>query len=74
MAKERDFGAGQALYEVTNQGQHHDHLICTECGEIIEFEDERIEELQSKVAKEHNFTIRDHRLEIYGRCAKCSSS
>lgn len=74
LAKERDFGAGQALYEVTQRGQHHDHLICTVCGNIIEFEDEGIEELQKQVARKHNFTIRDHRLEIYGRCAKCSSS
>lgn len=74
LAKERDFGAGQALYEVAHRGQHHDHLICTECGSIIEFEDDRIEELQKKVAREHNFTMRDHRLEIYGRCSKCSHS
>ena len=74
LAKERDFGAGQTLYEASGQGQHHDHLICTECGNIIEFEDARIEELQRQVAQEHEFTIRDHRLEIYGRCSKCSSS
>jgi len=74
LAKERDFGAGQTLYEVTYRDQHHDHLICTECGEIIEFEDLRIEELQKQVAKKYDFTIRDHRLEIYGRCSKCSSS
>jgi Fur family ferric uptake transcriptional regulator len=73
LAKERDFGGGQTLYEVTHRGQHHDHLICTECGDIIEFEDTRIEELQKKVAKEHDFIMRDHRLEIYGRCSKCAS-
>jgi Fur family ferric uptake transcriptional regulator len=74
LAKERDFGAGQTLYEAADRGRHHDHLICTECGAIIEFEDLRIEELQDQVAKKHGFTIRDHRLEIYGRCSKCSSS
>ncbi|MDY0261183.1 transcriptional repressor [Syntrophotalea acetylenica] len=74
LAKERDFGGGQSLYEVAHRGYHHDHLICVECGEIIEFENARIEELQKQVAHEHGFVMTDHRLEIYGRCAKCSSS
>jgi Fur family ferric uptake transcriptional regulator len=72
IALEQDFGAGQVLYEVSHRGQHHDHLICTSCGAIIEFKDDRIEDLQKEVARRYNFTISDHRLEIYGRCAKCS--
>jgi len=72
LAEQRHFGDGQTRYEQSDSREHHDHLICTECGAILEFEDPGIERLQLKVAKEHNFTIQRHRLEIYGQCAKCS--
>ncbi len=72
IAEERDFGAGQVLYELSHGGDHHDHLICTGCGAIIEFEDKRIEKLQDQVAQDHQFTIASHRLEIFGLCAKCA--
>lgn len=71
IAEERDFGAGQTLYEPSKSGEHHDHLICTRCGEIIEFEDARIECLQKQVAQEHDFAMSSHRLEIFGLCARC---
>ncbi len=73
IAKERDFGAGQVLYELSHRGDHHDHLICTGCGAIIEFEDRRIEQLQAKVARDHQFAMVSHRLEIFGLCAKCAA-
>ncbi len=73
IAEERHFGDGQARYESTSGEEHHDHLICTGCGAILEFEDPRIEELQEKVAAEHRFRIVSHRLEIYGLCEKCES-
>lgn len=72
IAEERDFGAGQVLYELGHGEDHHDHLICTGCGAIIEFEDPRIEQLQEQVAQDHQFTIASHRLEIFGLCAKCA--
>lgn len=72
LAEQRHFGDGQARYEQAVAEEHHDHLICTECGAILEFEDPAIENLQLKVAREHGFTIKRHRLEIYGTCAKCS--
>jgi Fur family ferric uptake transcriptional regulator len=72
IAEERDFGAGQVLYELSHGEDHHDHLICTGCGAIIEFEDPRIEKLQEQVAQDHQFTIASHRLEIFGLCAKCA--
>lgn len=71
IAETRDFGDGQTRYESTSCSEHHDHLICKECGAIIEFEDPRIEELQNEVARDHGFTIAHHRLEIYGCCADC---
>jgi Fur family ferric uptake transcriptional regulator len=54
--------------------EHHDHLICTSCGVIIEFEDPEIEALQLKVASEHGFTIDRHRLNLYGRCRNCQKA
>ncbi len=72
IAEERHFGDGQTRYESTTCEEHHDHLICKECGAILEFEDPRIEQLQEEVARQHGFTIVSHRLEIYGRCSGCS--
>lgn len=71
IAEARQFGDGQTRYESSHLDEHHDHLICKECGTIIEFEDPRIEELQHQVAKEHGFSIQSHRLEIFGLCGKC---
>ena len=48
-----------------------DSLICTRCGTIVEFENERIEELQDRVAEEHDFTVTHHKLELYGLCSAC---
>ena len=53
---------------------HHDHLICTECGRTVEFKHEGIEETQDKVCAEHGFTCTHHRLEITGICADCRRS
>lgn len=72
IAEERHFGDGQTRYESSSGHEHHDHLICTRCGAIAEFEDPRIEELQQKVAAENNFKITSHRLDLYGFCAKCA--
>ena len=74
LAEERDFRAGQTLYEARDADIHHDHLVCTRCGAILEFKDERSEKLQEQVAREHKFTMEDHRLEIFGRCERCSAA
>ena len=74
IAEQRHFGDGQARYEASDHDEHHDHLICTACGKIVEFEDPRIEELQIEVAGEHGFSIERHRLELYGCCPDCSNS
>ena len=71
LAFERHFGDGVSRYEVAWEDEHHDHLICTECQEIIEFEDEEIEKLQRKVAERHGFELVLHKLELYGVCAEC---
>ena len=60
-----DFKGGKARYEELSE-QHHDHLIDIKSGEIIEFVDEEIEELQKKVAKKYGYKLVDHKLELYG--------
>jgi len=71
LAVERQFGDGQARYEVV--GDHHDHLICVKCGLILEFEDEEIERLQERIASRlGGFHVLRHRHELYGLCAKAA--
>jgi len=74
LAEQRQFGDGQARYELTYNVHHHDHLICKQCNRIIEFENSEIEALQEQVARAHNFTIFSHKLELYGTCGDCSAS
>ena len=71
LASARHFEGGQTRYEAALDRHHHDHLICTSCGNIIEFENERIEVLQTSVAAEHGFTVTHHQLELYGLCKAC---
>ena len=73
LAAPRQFGDGQTRYEAAAGKQHHDHLICTACGEIVEFADDRIEELQALVARRHGFEVERHKLELYGRCGRCAA-
>ncbi|HEX5060149.1 MAG TPA: transcriptional repressor [Kofleriaceae bacterium] len=71
LAVERQFGDGQARYEVV--GDHHDHLICVKCGLILEFEDDEIERLQDRIASRlGGFTVLRHRHELYGLCPKAA--
>jgi Fur family ferric uptake transcriptional regulator len=67
----RHFEGGQSLFEL-NSGDHHDHLICVKCGQVVEFVDPLIEERQSAIAAEHGFSIEDHSLVIYGICDACA--
>jgi len=62
----RNLGGRQTRYEVEDPGQHHDHLVCVDCGAIVEFEEERIEELQDEVAHRLGFSLSDHRMVLYG--------
>jgi Fur family ferric uptake transcriptional regulator len=71
LAQERRFEDGFTRYEHTKPDTHHDHLICTQCGTIIEFENERIEALQQDVARKNRFKVHSHKLEIYGLCSAC---
>ena len=71
IAAERNFGDGQGRFELMHGETHHDHLICSRCGLIIEFENPQIEKLQDEVARQHRFTVENHRLELYGLCSDC---
>jgi Fur family ferric uptake transcriptional regulator len=63
------FESGKAVYEL-NEGQHHDHLVCLDCGKVEEFYDAEIEKRQQVVAKAKGFTITDHALSLYATCNK----
>lgn len=63
------FESGKAVYEL-NEGQHHDHLVCLDCGRVEEFYDAQIEKRQNDVAKTKGFAIADHALSLYATCTK----
>ena len=63
------FESGKAVYEL-NEGQHHDHLVCLDCGRVEEFFDAEIEKRQNSVAKAKGFAIADHALSLYANCTK----
>ncbi len=66
------FEGGKSVYEI-NAGQHHDHLVCLDCGKVEEFFDAEIEKRQHVIASAKGFTIADHALSLYARCttARC---
>lgn len=68
---EHQFGDAFTHFEVVSENTHHDHLVCTECGKISEFEEPLIERLQSRAAERYAFTIVNHRHVLYGVCAEC---
>lgn len=64
------FGTDGKKYE-SNTKSHHDHLICTSCGKIVEFMDEEIESKQEKIAKDNGFKITNHVMQLFGECKDC---
>ena len=65
-----NFEGAKAVYEL-NEGQPHDHLICTSCDKVEEFYDPEIEKRQQLVAQQHGWSIQDHSMSLYGLCATC---
>jgi Fur family transcriptional regulator, ferric uptake regulator len=63
------FESGRAVYEL-DEGQHHDHLVCLDCGRVEEFYDAEIEKRQHAVAKSKGFAIADHALSLYAHCTR----
>lgn len=66
-----NFESGKAVYEL-NEGQHHDHFVCTTCGKVEEFYDAEIEKRQNLIAKSKGWIIQDHSMALYGQCAECA--
>lgn len=71
-ATARDFGGAQTLFEPADK-RHHDHIVCVSCGQVREFEDQAIEDLQEQAARRLGFRITSHRLELYGLCSSCAA-
>jgi Fur family ferric uptake transcriptional regulator len=72
LAHARRFGSTKStVYEVAVGRPHHDHLICSQCGRIVEFVDPEVERLQDKIAARHGFELQAHRHELYGLCTAC---
>lgn len=67
------FGKDGKRYESKNENEHHDHIICTSCGLIVEFYDDKIEQQQELVASKNGFTITDHTLQLFGICTACTN-
>ena len=63
------FESGKAVYEL-NEESHHDHIVCLQCGHVVEFVDSEIEKRQKTIAEDNGFTIIDHSLYLYGDCKK----
>ena len=68
LIEQKSFQDGRAVFEVAHPGSHHDHLICTECGLVIEFEEPNIEAMQETIAKKYGVELKAHRLDLYGHC------
>ena len=63
------FESGKAIFEI-NEGKHHDHLLCLDCGRVEEFVDAEIERRQQRIAAERGFALREHSLALYANCSR----
>ena len=67
------FDTGKAVFEL-NDGDHHDHLVCTNCGKVVEFSDTDVERRQHKIAKDNGFILESHAMVLYGTCRECNAA
>jgi Fur family ferric uptake transcriptional regulator len=74
LARELEFHDGRMLYEHEYKHKHHDHLICTQCGKLIEFYDEQIEALQDEIVRRYQFKPLRHSHRIFGICSECQQA
>ncbi len=70
-AQKQQFDNGVVRYEHLHIGEHHDHIVCTKCKKIMEFENPQMEQLQTQIASQYGFHILQHKMEIYGICSDC---
>jgi len=71
LAREHDFGEGFKRYEPIAAGHVHEHCICSRCGKVMEFSNDRLERMIALLAEEVSFRPQHHRLEVYGLCREC---
>lgn len=69
LLKRNNFEAGKAVFEL-DEGKHHDHLVCLQCGRVEEFYDAEIEKRQHRIAQERGFELQDHALSLYANCVR----
>ncbi|MFM2398492.1 MAG: ferric iron uptake transcriptional regulator [Pseudomonadota bacterium] len=69
LLKRNHFETGKAVFEL-NEGAHHDHIVCLDCGHVEEFVDSEIEKRQERIAKDLGFTLAEHALSMYGHCSR----
>ena len=74
LAREHDFGEGFKRYEPATPGERHEHCVCTSCGGVTEFANDRLERMIGLLAEEVAFRPHHHRLEVYGLCRACQQS
>ena len=74
LVKRHQFGKNLTNFEKSHGCKQHDHVICTSCGEILEFCDPRIQQIKNIMGNLLNYEITDHSLNMYGKCSKCSKS
>jgi Fur family ferric uptake transcriptional regulator len=73
LLRKSNFDGDKAWFELED-GEHHDHLLCVECGKVVEFLNPSIEEQQRAVAKTHGFELLEHNMVLYGLCGKCKKT
>lgn len=74
LVTEHDFGDGFKRYEPGSSGEQHEHCICSSCGAVMEFSNDRLERMIALLAEEVEFRPHRHRLEVYGLCRRCQQS
>ena len=74
LVRRHRLGRRRYLYEHVHPGQHHDHLVCTECGRVVEFVSPGISALQAEICRAHGFEPSRHQLQIFGVCTRCSEA
>lgn len=74
LVQQRDFGEGFRRYEPVPPGQAHEHCICSACGKVMEFSNDRLERMIALLAEEAEFRPHHHRLEVFGLCRECQQS
>jgi Fur family transcriptional regulator, ferric uptake regulator len=74
LVEKLDFGSPRSFYEHVTPGEHHDHLICTRCNNVIEFHNERLEAQQREICNNFGFQESHHSLRIFGLCSKCAQA